>query len=134
MVGESDNLTLLIPNSTTAHDSESASSTSHLYNLFPCDIFSQLTNSSQPTAIRFVFILLFNTLFDWIQGLLSSSPPTKILSVFVVYMTTSIAITPTFSPVYLTQDHKLTYEYTKNHCPSFSVLLALFGDKKIHAF
>jgi hypothetical protein len=95
MVGEPDNLTPLIPKSTTARDSQSAPSTSHLYNLFPYDTFSQLTNSSQPIAIRFIFILLFNTLFCWIQGLLSSSPPTKILSVFVVYMTTSLAITPT---------------------------------------
>lgn len=53
--------------------------------------------------------MLFNTLFCWIQGLLSSSPSTKVLSAFVVYMTTSIAITPTVCPVYLTQDHKLTY-------------------------
>jgi hypothetical protein len=94
MVGEPDNLTPLTPKSTTAHDFESAPPTSHLYNLFPYDTFSQLTNSSQPTAIRFIFILLFNTLFCWIQGLLSSSSPTIILFVFVVYMTTSIAITP----------------------------------------
>jgi hypothetical protein len=94
MVGESDIFTPLIPKSTTTHDSDSAPFTPHLYNLFPYDTFSQLTNSSQPTAIGFIFILLLNTLFCWKQGLLSSSSPTK-LSVFVVYMTTSIAVTPT---------------------------------------
>jgi len=93
MVEESD-LTPLIPKSTTENDSESVPFTSYLYNLFPYDTFSQLTNSSQPPAIRFIFILLFDTLFCWIQGLLSSSPPTKMLSVFVVYTSTSIAITP----------------------------------------